>query len=286
MHHLQFHIDRTGWVSGNALAIGVTGTDRREADSYNSSSSDAPLLYIRYDTFNLFYVLEIDTNSVPQPDYDLTTTNIYPVVFTSIPAADCGNNFGFFNRIGQWPLPLNITDFSVQLHYNGSVELNWDVDTEYATSSYEVERATDAVSFELMDFVKVPTNTTEAKSYSLFDHEPLNGDNYYRVASIDLDGKRFYTNIRSVYLENASTNIKLYPNQISSGDNLHFHMDENPESVILVEIIDIEGRIVNSLYVEAVSKQFSLNPGSLKSGMYFAAISFDNTMIVEKFVAW
>ena len=37
-----------GWVSGNSLVVIITGTGERVAESYNGSSSAAPLLHVEY----------------------------------------------------------------------------------------------------------------------------------------------------------------------------------------------------------------------------------------------
>ncbi len=47
---VQSVVSRPDWVSGNAIAFVVTGTGKRVADSYNGSSSGAPLLHIEYST--------------------------------------------------------------------------------------------------------------------------------------------------------------------------------------------------------------------------------------------
>jgi hypothetical protein len=46
---IQEIVDRPGWASGNAMVIIVTGTGERTAESYNGSSSGAPLLHIEFD---------------------------------------------------------------------------------------------------------------------------------------------------------------------------------------------------------------------------------------------
>ncbi len=45
---IQEIVDRGGWSSGNDLAIIVSGTGERTAESYNGSSSNAPLLHVEY----------------------------------------------------------------------------------------------------------------------------------------------------------------------------------------------------------------------------------------------
>lgn len=47
---VQEIIDRPGWVSGNALGFGVTGSGRRTAESYDGDPAAAPLLHIEHTT--------------------------------------------------------------------------------------------------------------------------------------------------------------------------------------------------------------------------------------------
>jgi hypothetical protein len=50
---IQEIVNRPGWSSGNALAIIITGTGKRTAESFNGVSSAAPRLHIEYLTGNL-----------------------------------------------------------------------------------------------------------------------------------------------------------------------------------------------------------------------------------------
>ncbi len=45
---IQEIVNRSGWSSGNALGVIITGTGERVAESYNGDSSGAPLLYVEY----------------------------------------------------------------------------------------------------------------------------------------------------------------------------------------------------------------------------------------------
>jgi Divergent InlB B-repeat domain len=57
---IQEIVNRPGWASGNAVAIIVTGTGKRVAESYESVVTKAPILHVEYD--------------VPPVRYDLTVT--------------------------------------------------------------------------------------------------------------------------------------------------------------------------------------------------------------------
>ncbi len=45
---MQELVNRGGWTSGNAVALLITGTGKRVAESYNGHSSAAPLLHVEY----------------------------------------------------------------------------------------------------------------------------------------------------------------------------------------------------------------------------------------------
>ena len=45
---IQKVVDRSGWLPGNELALIITGSGERTAESYNGTSSKAPLLHIEY----------------------------------------------------------------------------------------------------------------------------------------------------------------------------------------------------------------------------------------------
>jgi hypothetical protein len=45
---IQEIVDRPGWSSGNALAILITGTEKRVAEAFDGDVNGAPLLHVRY----------------------------------------------------------------------------------------------------------------------------------------------------------------------------------------------------------------------------------------------
>jgi hypothetical protein len=45
---IQEIVSRPGWVSGNALALIVTGSGKRTAESFNGDAAGAALLHVEY----------------------------------------------------------------------------------------------------------------------------------------------------------------------------------------------------------------------------------------------
>ncbi|MDX1408542.1 MAG: Ig-like domain-containing protein, partial [Saprospiraceae bacterium] len=90
---IQEIVDRPGWTSGNSLAIIITGTGQRAAESYNGDQAGAPLLHVEYfevnndppvaidDTANTpedtAVIIDVAANdSDPDGNLDPTTANI------------------------------------------------------------------------------------------------------------------------------------------------------------------------------------------------------------------
>jgi len=47
---VQAVVSRTGWASGNALAVQFSGTGRRTAEAFEGGASFAPVLHVEYTT--------------------------------------------------------------------------------------------------------------------------------------------------------------------------------------------------------------------------------------------
>ena len=95
---IQEIVDRSGWTSDNDINI-ITSQDggKRSAISYNSSSSDAPRLFIQYNDASLAdrYLTFVDESTLPAGS-SLTTDNIETASFTSGGNSDPNNNFGVY----------------------------------------------------------------------------------------------------------------------------------------------------------------------------------------------
>ena len=91
--------------------------------------------------------------------------------------------FGFVSV----PLPLSFTSFTAARKTNYT-RLNWTTAHEQNTDHFTIERSNDAVRF--YDIAQVTArNSGSDESYSVNDYEPINNIAYYRLRSVDTDGK-------------------------------------------------------------------------------------------------
>lgn len=61
---VQEIVNRSGWNSGNSMAFIITGSGKRTAESYNGSSSNAPLLHVEYSYTSAKQGVNIDFSSI------------------------------------------------------------------------------------------------------------------------------------------------------------------------------------------------------------------------------
>ncbi len=109
---IQELVDRSGWQAGNSLALIISGTGERTAESYDGSSSQAPLLHI---------VFQADTSGNTDPGgSDKTGTKIAFIGDTG-----AGSNFQSVLNL----IEREGADFTIvagDTSYNSSKDDNWD----------------------------------------------------------------------------------------------------------------------------------------------------------------
>jgi hypothetical protein len=85
-------------------------------------------------------------------------------------------------------LPITLTNFTGEAKDFG-VRLNWATSNEVNNQYFEVLRAGEDRNFVAIGKVNGAGNSSENKSYSFSDFNPLNGNNYYQLKQVDFDGK-------------------------------------------------------------------------------------------------
>jgi hypothetical protein len=85
-------------------------------------------------------------------------------------------------------LPITLSSFVGQAK-NYGVGLNWTTTSEVNNQYFEVLRAGEDKNFTSIGKVNGAVNSSEIKTYSFSDFNPLAGNNYYQLKQVDLDGK-------------------------------------------------------------------------------------------------
>jgi hypothetical protein len=108
-------------------------------------------------------------------------------------------------------LPLKLLSFNAKQQTPNSVALNWHTANEVNVSHFTIQRSNND-----KDFITIGKVNASCCSYEFTDDirnlELGIGNLYYRIESIDNDGRKNYSETKSLNIQHSSSNIIIYPN--------------------------------------------------------------------------
>ena len=177
-------------------------------------------------------------------------------------------------------LPVTLTDFNVIKSGNDGL-LTWTVQDQSADADhFDIER-----SFNGTDFVKIGRTDVNhsSGSVSVYRYTDVNvaaskrsGIIYYRIRSIELNGRSAYTQIKNIRLESGAFDMSISPNPASFSTNLSYGLKDAGEVVITVT--DASGKEVIRMASAGISGSNlqRINVSSLASGRYVITLRSGN----------
>jgi hypothetical protein len=170
-------------------------------------------------------------------------------------------------------LPVRFSFFTAGERSNG-IRLNWTNETEENISAYTVERSKDSRTFYTIGQVKASNNDQAKASYVYLDATPLRGNNYYRIAAVELSGRKIYSPLVRVRANSAGIDLMISPNPITGGE-LNVRTGDLPKGAYTIKIYNSNGQeVAAQLIVHAggsVNKKVSLR--QLMKGIYCLRIN-------------
>ncbi len=157
-------------------------------------------------------------------------------------------------------LPVTLVSFQGKSE-NSQTKLTWKTAAETNNKGFEIERSTDARTFEKIGFVDGSGDTKENQFYHFTDLNPF-AKSYYRLKQLDYDGKFEYSKVISVKSEAAI--IKVYPNPAQEYLIVSGISEKQPLS-----IIDQNGRVVLK---GLITDKEQINIRNLGTGRYVVKV--------------
>ncbi len=143
-------------------------------------------------------------------------------------------------------LPVRLIDFSGKKVDNNN-QLNWTTSQEINASHFEIERSADAKMFEKIGKVLATGHSVgEKNDYQYVDYQANNGNNYYRLKMIDLNGRFDYSKIITLKADEESNIVgNFYPNRaVEDKSKIVINTQENSEWQITQ--INATGKVLKS----------------------------------------
>ncbi len=180
-------------------------------------------------------------------------------------------------------LPSKLGSFT-GVWINNTVRLNWKTVMESELDKFEIERSTDAITYQSLGNVKA-LNALNGSTYSFLDASPKT-INYYRLKQIDLDGRATYSNVLVMKLGTLSK-MMMYPNPFTNQLSIQLYLTKT--ETIQLDLLDIRGVRLASKQVMGVFGNNTINwegLGHINQGVYMLRIktSHDSTTLHQKLI--
>lgn len=198
-------------------------------------------------------------------DYGNTTSDHYPVLTRYL-----------LTELVNSPLPVRLTEFSARKQ-GSKVALSWTTGQEINTKEFWVERSADGVRFEKLATVAAGGNRSTAATYGALDAQPLSGTGYYRLRTVDLDGKSELSRVVKLNFGKAFT-ASLSPNP-AAGRLLTVNL-AGTDGKVTMQLLTAAGKVVKTATLLNGANTVSLD--GLAKGMYLVRLTSAGESTVEK----
>jgi hypothetical protein len=175
-------------------------------------------------------------------------------------------------------LPVEFLSFygEAQTHCN---TLNWVTGSELNSSHFVVEHSKNGVAFEAIAQVSAAGMALNGKSYQTKDYKPYEGQTYYRLKQVDIDGKYRYSDVISVHNTKASVFeiVGAYPNP--TRDDFNVQVFSPVAGTVRYEVIDIRGTVLldKSFVSKGGVDQLQIQAGQFGHGVYIVRMTSETS---------
>lgn len=186
------------------------------------------------------------------------------------------------------PLSVKLVSFTGKLAQPQKVLLEWVTNEEVNNKYFILERSEDAIKFEARATIDGKGTSNQINKYQFTDEINATAKIiYYRLKSVDMDGKFSYSAIIAVRLgSNVSIDkISVYPNPFVS--NVKISVNSKEAGIANFRLFSLDGKTVSNTKVklEAGDNIIVLpEMNKLQSGTYMIEISTADAKLIKKLV--
>jgi len=192
-----------------------------------------------------------------------------------------------FNYPAPSTLPVKLTAFTASL-VKEKVSLKWETASEINVSHFELERSTDGVNFSQTALVFANGSIATQANYAYSDNVssfqvPVV---YYRLRSVDIDGKSELSETRIIRIGKTDANsisILTFPNPVMN--ELRITVPNNWQNKQTVfELFNANGQIASRKATTGSNQTETINTSNLAPGFYIVRVSCDGQTAQQKIV--
>ncbi len=180
------------------------------------------------------------------------------------------------------PFPVELVAFTG--HAKDAVNmLNWTTASEQNSKYYAIERSTDGKDFAEIGKVNAAGNSVHTSNYSFIDKTPVPVA-YYRLRTVDTDGKTAVSNMITIKRSDEAGIISVYPVPAKHAITLNFNQVTRNE--VTVSITDIAGKVVRIMHFNAEkgTNTRNIDIHNFAAGTYFLHLNDGVNVFTERVV--
>lgn len=177
------------------------------------------------------------------------------------------DNFSTSAQISNITLPVKFSSLDAK-EINNSVSLKWNVATEDNVSGYEIEKSADGRNYSKIGFVNADGEST----YSFIDTK-VSSIAYYRIKSVDVNGRYGYSTIALVKSGKSMIVLKAFPSPVIKNVSI-----QHPTAIAgsTISISSADGRIMKTIVPAAGMQQTDVDLSAAKPGLYLVRYNGGN----------
>jgi hypothetical protein len=239
------------------------------------------------DSVVVYFDVTINSGLPAGTTYIATQATISGANFTSLLSDDPDTGIPFDSTktfLTFSTLPVNFITFGATRASN-SINLTWKVASQYNVAHYVVERSINGLQFD--EIGQVPAfSSSPAITYNFPDHYPPSGILYYRIRSVDIDGRKQYSGVVRILPSGNSGSIQLLPT-VTRDRSVNLVLNNLPRAVYNVEVHNSHGQNILFKKIEYSSGIQSATvplPGNLPAGVYLLRVQNEFVSYTERLI--
>ena len=165
-------------------------------------------------------------------------------------------------------LEVELLSFDANLQPDGTVKVEWITGSEDGSATFTVERSTDLQNFETVETILAAGNSDSKTTYEITDNFNGNGLVYYRLHETDIEGKKTYSDVRTVFMSSEPLEFEVYPNPAT--DHVKILVDQEDIDKSQVRVFDLQGMEILRQDVTMDNQRIDLS--NYPKGMYIVTL--------------
>lgn len=220
-------------VPGDSMLLYINGLKSKSAYSFTLKPQKLDGIKVK--------AWLVDRFAKTQTAIDLTQQSYIAFATTGDKTSYNGNRF-YILFAEQATLASTLTNLKAVQQDKG-VQVQWTTATEQGVLQYQVERSANGQQFTAVG-TAAPRNTGLTATYSLYDAQPLTGDNYYRIKVLGKDAAPYYSNVVLVKFDRNRPQFSIYPNPVPRKQQLTVQLNNMAAGKYTLQLFNTEGKKV------------------------------------------